>query len=275
MHLRVPPHPGSTALILCWCMIIHFKESSGAEHVPASLPSHRERILTFAACWEKPPLWPHLEAARALASILIPLLLWHRHGGMQVSYAGVSLRNAGRMSCRQGVLGTASWHAGHRCPQMMDAASQTHGTLCAGLGQAQRPKWCTWSCRGCRSRPLRSRYSMQSLNSHHARGLALMGSPSSNTCSTPQLKLRPHRSLAGSRDAKAVQVSADSNPQQTGSRLRPHAAPSRLSQRCLTSSWARSKPWSRRRPLIITSTSMSFSDLWNGSTCSRHGISLH
>ena len=33
----------------------------------------------------------------------------------------------------------------------------------------------TWSCRGWRSRPFLIRYSMQSLNSHHARGLALMG----------------------------------------------------------------------------------------------------
>ena len=169
----------------------------------AAFLSKTERILAFTARWQKAPLWPHLEAARALAGILIPLLLRHRHSGMQVSYAGVSLRNVGRMGCRKGVLGTASWHAGHGCPQMMDAASQTHGTLCAGLGQVQRPKWCTWSCRGCRSRPLLSRYSMQSLNSHHARGLAFMGSPSSNTCSISPLGLPPHRSLAGSKDAKA------------------------------------------------------------------------
>lgn len=39
----------------------------------------------------------------------------------------------------------------------------------------------TWSCRGCLSSPFLSRYSMQSLNSHHARGLALIGWPSSNT----------------------------------------------------------------------------------------------
>lgn len=51
--------------------------------------------------------------------------------------------------------------------------------------------------------------------------------------------------------------------------LSPRASCEDLARRVLecTSSWARSKPWSRRRPLIITSTFVSLRDLWKGSTC--------
>ena len=66
--------------------------------MPAAFLSHTERILAFTAClWQFPPLRPHLEAARALAGVLIPLVLRHWHGGMRVSYAGISLRVAGRL----------------------------------------------------------------------------------------------------------------------------------------------------------------------------------